>query len=202
VTLDSVDCLPASASDLLEALSADALSMLEAVGVPAYVVDVHRRVRWQNAASIELVGDLRGRLDASMLGPEDLKEARAAFERKRQGASHTEVKVLVARPDGQRVRVAVHSVPLKNAAGEMIGSFGLAQVLEEVEPPSESAPLLSPRERETLTLLAAGYSTAQMAQQMGISKETVRNHVKGLLRSLGASSRVEAIAKARRFGLI
>jgi DNA-binding CsgD family transcriptional regulator len=202
VTLDSVDCLPASASDLLEALSADALSMLEAVGVPAYAVDVHRRVRWQNAASIELVGDLRGRLDASMLGPEDLKEARAAFERKRQGASHTEVKVLVARPDGQRVRVAVHSVPLKNAAGEMIGSFGLAQVLEEVEPPSESAPLLSPRERETLTLLAAGYSTAQMAQQMGISKETVRNHVKGLLRSLGASSRVEAIAKARRFGLI
>jgi DNA-binding CsgD family transcriptional regulator len=202
VTLDSVDCLPASESDLLEALSADALSMLEAVGVPAYAVDVHRRVRWQNAASIELVGDLRGRLDASMLGPEDLKEARAAFERKRQGASHTEVKVLVARPDGQRVRVAVHSVPLKNAAGEMIGSFGLAQVLEEVEPPSESAPLLSPRERETLTLLAAGYSTAQMAQQMGISKETVRNHVKGLLRSLGASSRVEAIAKARRFGLI
>lgn len=202
MTLDSVDCLPASASDLLEALSADALSMLEAVGVPAYAVDVHRRVRWQNAASIELVGDLRGRLDASMLGPEDLKEARAAFERKRQGASHTEVKVLVARPDGQRVRVAVHSVPLKNAAGEMIGSFGLAQVLEEVEPPSESAPLLSPRERETLTLLAAGYSTAQMAQQMGISKETVRNHVKGLLRSLGASSRVEAIAKARRFGLI
>jgi DNA-binding CsgD family transcriptional regulator len=202
VTLDSVDCLPASESDLLEALSADALSMLEAVGVPAYAVDVHRRVRWQNAASIELVGDLRGRLDASMLGPEDLKEARAAFERKRQGASHTEVKVLVARPDGQRVRVAVHSVPLKNAAGEMIGSFGLAQVLEEVEPPSESAPLLSPRERETLTLLAAGYSTAQMAQQMGISKETVRNHVKGLLRSLGASSRVEAIAKGRRFGLI
>lgn len=202
MTLDSVDCLPASESDLLEALSADALSMLEAVGVPAYAVDVHRRVRWQNAASIELVGDLRGRLDASMLGPEDLKEARAAFERKRQGASHTEVKVLVARPDGQRVRVAVHSVPLKNAAGEMIGSFGLAQVLEEVEPPSESAPLLSPRERETLTLLAAGYSTAQMAQQMGISKETVRNHVKGLLRSLGASSRVEAIAKGRRFGLI
>jgi DNA-binding CsgD family transcriptional regulator len=202
VTLDSVDCLPVSESELLEALSADALSMLAAVGVPAYVVDVHRRVRWQNAASIELVGDLRGRLDASMLGPEDLKEARGAFERKREGASHTEVKVLVARPDGQRVRVAVHSVPLKNASGEMIGAFGLAQVLEEVEPPSESAPLLSPRERETLTLLAAGYSTTQMAQQMGISKETVRNHVKGLLRSLGASSRVEAIAKARRFGLI
>jgi DNA-binding CsgD family transcriptional regulator len=197
-----VDCLPVSETDLLEALSADALSMLAAVGVPAYVVDVHRRIRWQNAASIELVGDLRGRLDASVLGPEDLKRARAAFVRKQEGASHTEVKVSVARRDGRRVRVVVNSVPLKNAEGGMIGTFGFAQVLEEVEPPSESAPVLSPRERETLTLLAAGYSTAQMAQQMGISKETVRNHVKGLLRSLGARSRVEAIAKARGVGLI
>jgi DNA-binding NarL/FixJ family response regulator len=41
-----------------------------------------------------------------------------------------------------------------------------------------------------------------MAQQMGISKETVRNHVKGLLRSLGVRSRIEAIAKARTVGLI
>jgi DNA-binding NarL/FixJ family response regulator len=41
-----------------------------------------------------------------------------------------------------------------------------------------------------------------MAQQMGIAKETVRNHVKGVLSSLGARSRVEAVAKARRAGLI
>jgi DNA-binding CsgD family transcriptional regulator len=197
-----VDCLPVSETDLLAALSADALPMLAAVGVPAYVVDVQRRVRWQNAASIELVGDLRGRLDASVLGPEDLKLARAAFAQKQQGAPQTEVRVSVARPDGRRVRVVVNSVPLKNAAGEMIGTFGFARALEELESPSESAPLLSPRERETLTLLAAGCSTAQMAQQMGISKETVRNHVKGLLRSLGARSRVEAIAKARGVGLI
>jgi hypothetical protein len=58
--------------ELLNALSADALPMLEAVGVPAYVVDRHRRVRWQNAASIELVEDLRGRLDGTVLAPEDL----------------------------------------------------------------------------------------------------------------------------------
>jgi DNA-binding CsgD family transcriptional regulator len=100
------------------------------------------------------------------------------------------------------VRVAVSSVPLKNAEGAMIGSFGLAQVLEEIEPCSDRVLPLSPRGRETLTLLADGYSTAQMAQRMGISKETVRNHVKGVLRSLGARSRVEAIAKARRVGLI
>jgi DNA-binding CsgD family transcriptional regulator len=187
---------------LLEALSEDALGMLGTVAVPAYIVDCHRRIRWQNAASIELFGDLRGRLDGSVLGPEDLERGREAFARKEQGASHTELEVSVARRDGTRVRVAVSSVPLKNADGAVIGSFGLAQVLGEIEPTSERTPQLSPRERETLTLLAGGYSTAQMAQQMGISKETVRNHVKRLLRSLGARSRVEAVAKGRRVGLI
>jgi hypothetical protein len=63
--------------DLLKALSADALPILEAVGVPAYIVDRHRRIRWQNAASIELVGDLCGRLDASVLAPEDPPKDRA-----------------------------------------------------------------------------------------------------------------------------
>jgi DNA-binding CsgD family transcriptional regulator len=188
--------------ELLDALSADALPMLEAVGVPAYVVDRHRRVRWQNAASIELVGDLRGRLDGSVLAPGDLPRARNAFLRKQRGASHTELEVSVARPDGTRVRVAVNSVPLKNAGGAMIGSFGLVQVLGEIDPSFERAPRLSRRERETLTLLAAGYSTPQMAQQMNITTETVRNHVKGVLRGLDASSRVEAVAKARRVGLI
>ena len=84
----------------------------------------------------------------------------------------------------------------------MIGAFGLVQVLGEIEPPVVRSPSLSPREQETLTLLAAGYSTGRMAQKMSISKETVRNHVKGVLRSLGARSRVEAVAKGREVGLI
>lgn len=193
---------PVPAAELFEALSSDFVGLLEAIRVPAYIVDSHRRLRWQNAASIELVGDLRGRLDASVLDPEDLVRAREAFARKQNGAPQTQVEVSVARRDGTRVRVAVNSVPLKNAEGTMIGSFGLVQVLGEVDPSPERPPRLSPRERETLTLLATGYSTAQMAQQMSISKETVRNHVKGVLRGLGARSRVEAVAKARRVGLV
>jgi DNA-binding CsgD family transcriptional regulator len=195
--------VPVTAEELLGALSAGVVGMLEAVRIPAYIVDCHRRVRWQNAASIELVGDLRGRLDGSIgLDQQDLARAREVFAQKQNGAEHTELEVSVARPDGTRVRVAVSSVPLKDDDGVMIGSFGLVQVLRHVERRSERAPSLSPRERETLTLLAAGSSTAEMAEQMGISKETVRNHVKRVLRTIGASSRVEAVAKARRLGLI
>jgi DNA-binding CsgD family transcriptional regulator len=194
---------PVPEVELLEALSTDVVRVLEVIRVPAYIVDLQRRIRWQNAASIELVGDLRGRLDGSVgLDSEDLPRAREAFARKLNGAPSTELEVSVVRRDGARVRVAVNSVPLRDPAGAMIGSFGLVQVLGEPRPASERAPALSPRERETLTLLAAGYSTEQMADQMSISTETVRNHVKRVLRTLGASSRVEAVAKARRVGLI
>jgi DNA-binding CsgD family transcriptional regulator len=196
------DSLSVPADDLLDALSADVRRALEAVSVPAYIVDGQRRLRWQNAASIELVGDLRGRLDAGLVAPDDLARAQEAFRQKQNGAPHTELEVSVMRPDGHRVRIAVNSVPLRNADGAMIGSFGLIQVLGEIDRSSDSAPRLSPRERETLTLLAAGYSTGQMAEQMSISKETVRNHVRRVLSSLDARSRLEAVAKARRVGLI
>lgn len=193
---------PADA-DLLKALSDDVVRALEAIRVPAYVVDCHRRVRWQNAASVELVGDLRGRLDGSVgLEAGDLKRVRTAWAEKLDGASHAQLEVAIPRPDGTRVRVAVNSVPLRDKDGEMIGSFGLVHVLEELGPQVAGAPYLSPRERQTLTLLAAGLSTGQMAQQMGLSPETVRNYVKRVLRSLGARSRVEAVAKGRQAGLI
>ena len=178
------------------------MATLDAVRVPAHILDADRRVRWQNAASIELVGDVRGRLDDSMLGPEDLGRVREAFEQKQNGAPHTELEVCFVRRDGTRVRAAVNSVPIKNTAGVMIGSFGLVHVLEELDRLAERPPRLSRRERETLTLLAAGYSTEQMAEEMTISKETVRNHVKRVLRGLDARSRVEAVAKGRRAGLI
>jgi DNA-binding CsgD family transcriptional regulator len=179
------------------------VDVLELVSVPAYVVDTDLRVRWQNAASRALVGDLRGRLAGSFqVVPGDPGRGREALTQQRDGASHSEVEQWVLRPDGALVRVTVSSVPLTNPAGKLIGSFRLVQVLRELEPASEHPPRLSPRERETLTLLAAGHSTLEMAEQMAISKETVRNHVKRVLRSLDASSRVEAVAKGRRVGLV
>jgi DNA-binding CsgD family transcriptional regulator len=191
------------ADELLEALSTGAVALLEAIAVPAYIVDNDLRVRWQNVASRELVGDLRGRLeDNSQIVAEDLDSVREAFAQKQNGAEHTELELSMLRRDGALMRVAVSSVPLKNQAGAMIGSFGLVQVLRELEPASERPPRLSPRERETLGLLAAGHSTAEIAEQMAISKETVRNHIKRVLSGLDANSRVEAVAKARRAGLV
>jgi DNA-binding CsgD family transcriptional regulator len=193
--------LPCPGAGLIDALSADLLQALDAVQFPAFAIDHERRVRWQNAAATALVGDLRGRVDRSFLAPEDLARVREAFARKQMGALHTEYEATLVRADGTRVRLAVSSVPLR--LGErVIGSFALARALAQATPPAEPAARLTARQRQILTLLAAGCSTSQMADLMGLSKETVRNHVKRLLRRLDARSRVEALAKGRRANLI
>ncbi len=61
---------------------------------------------------------------------------------------------------------------------------------------------LSPREREVLALLAQGETNRTMAQELGISAETVQTHVRNLLSKLDVGSRLEAVAKAMRLGLV
>ena len=59
---------------------------------------------------------------------------------------------------------------------------------------------LSKRERETLTLLAEGLSNSQIAERLGISEKTVRNHLSHLFDKLGVWSRAQAIVFARDHG--
>jgi DNA-binding NarL/FixJ family response regulator len=56
---------------------------------------------------------------------------------------------------------------------------------------------LSSREWEVLDLLRQGASTVEIAEQLGMARETVRSHVKRILRKLDAHSREEAAARAR-----
>jgi PAS domain S-box-containing protein len=61
---------------------------------------------------------------------------------------------------------------------------------------------LTPRELEILKLIAGGVSNQACAAQLHISRTTVNNHVQHILRKLGAQSRLEAIRRAERAGLI
>jgi DNA-binding NarL/FixJ family response regulator len=62
-------------------------------------------------------------------------------------------------------------------------------------------PELSSREREVLTLIAAGLSNAQIAQRLSLSHKTVRNNVSSIFGKLRVADRSEAIVRARRAGL-
>jgi DNA-binding NarL/FixJ family response regulator len=61
---------------------------------------------------------------------------------------------------------------------------------------------LTRRERETLLLLAEGDSTEDISERLGVARNTARNHVQRVLEKLGARSKLEAVAIARREGLL
>jgi pimeloyl-ACP methyl ester carboxylesterase/DNA-binding CsgD family transcriptional regulator len=66
--------------------------------------------------------------------------------------------------------------------------------------PDPAFDALSRRERETLALLAEGLSNAEIAERLGISEKTVRNHLSHLFDKLGVWSRAQAIVFARDHG--
>jgi DNA-binding NarL/FixJ family response regulator len=65
-----------------------------------------------------------------------------------------------------------------------------------------SAAALTARERETLVLLADGVGTVEISERLGVARNTARNHVQRVLEKLGARSKLEAVAIARREGLL
>lgn len=69
-------------------------------------------------------------------------------------------------------------------------------------PPIEKHVALSVRELEVLSLVAAGASNKEIAEQLCISIHTVRSHMRKLLGKLQLTNRREATSLARREGLI
>lgn len=61
---------------------------------------------------------------------------------------------------------------------------------------------LTLREREVLRLLAAGMSTPRIGKELEIARNTARAHVQRVIEKLGAHSKLEAVALARRAGII
>jgi DNA-binding NarL/FixJ family response regulator len=69
-------------------------------------------------------------------------------------------------------------------------------------PPANAANLLTPRETDILRGIAKGYTYAELAEALGISRQTVPNHIKNIYRKLAANNRSEAVFEASRMGLI
>jgi two-component system, NarL family, response regulator LiaR len=60
---------------------------------------------------------------------------------------------------------------------------------------------LTAREWEVVDLLHQGRTTEQIADQLVLSGETIRSHIKNLMRKLGVHSRADAVAAAERLRL-
>jgi PAS domain S-box-containing protein len=177
------------------AVGGDVEQALESVGVPSYVLDTTGVVRWINPAAERLVGDVRGRHFTSVVAPEDSRRARELFSRKVLGTSPaTEATGVLVSTAGTRVAVDISSTPLINGE-RVVGVFGLFEGRPDDRP--TGPPHLTPRQVEVLRLLEQGRSTKQIAAELHLSTETVRNHIRRLFRALGVNSRLEAVAAAR-----
>ena len=66
----------------------------------------------------------------------------------------------------------------------------------------EDSPQLTARQKEVLSLLAEGFEPARIAKRLGVSVNTVRSHIQGILLNLDCHSQANAVAIAIRQGLI
>ena len=185
----------------LKDLGVDVEDTIGRVRVPSYMIDSQGIVRWLNPAAEKLVGDVRGRHYTSVVAPEETQRAQTIFTRNLFGSpTGSDNKAVVIGADGERLSVEVSAVPVRSG-NRVIGVFGQVKDIDE-QKPFATPEHLTPRQTEVLRLLDRGLSTEQIAQGLHISIETVRNHIRAVLRAFDANSRLEAVAIARRWHLL
>ena len=69
-------------------------------------------------------------------------------------------------------------------------------------PAPDASHILTPRERDVLHLLAAGWTDREIGNSLFVSRRTINSHVANILARLGVSSRREAVARARELALL
>jgi PAS domain S-box-containing protein len=174
--------------------------------VPASLHDVHGRFVHMNAAA-ELAS---GKSNAEMLGgdittllPREVHEnVFAQFRRAVELGEPTDFETAFIDASGQLRGVRAQQLPLRDGdkiVGVLILAFDVRRTPSEIIP---IRPQLTPRQRQILELIASGLSTADVARELTLSTETVRNHLRNASRELNAHTRVEAIATAQRLGLL
>jgi DNA-binding CsgD family transcriptional regulator len=191
------------AAELDELGGADITGALEQLPVRSFVIDTDGVVRWQNEASRKALGDWTGRKWLEVVSENQTQEVQDFVRHMLCSGDPAEVTFDVRDPEGGTMRREISAAPLREG-GAVVGLFGVS-----VPIPTQGAPTTPPadmplteRQLEVLQLLAEGKSTAQIADELVISKTTVRNHVAHVLANLGVHTRVQAVIAASRAGLI
>lgn len=129
------------------------------------------------------------------------------FEAIRAGASGYLLKDIPLDEVAEAVR-AVHggqSLISPSMAGKLLAEFATLARRDQEELPREvevPAPKLTDREMQVLKLVARGMNNRDIAKELFISDNTVKNHVRNILEKLQIHSRMEAVMVAVREKLI
>ena len=111
-----------------------------------------------------------------------------------------------------RASPAFEVVDAGAAVADVAGDIELVVVVREprggsrlragLDHDAASAPVLTRREREILSLLADGFGNKHIAARLGIATNTVKTHLELLFDKLDVSTRTEAVTAAARMGLL
>ena len=181
-------------------LAATALeAMLGALPVPAYTNDLNGFVTWQNDAARAVAGDRVGIHYSEAVPPNELQRSRETWAAVTLSGATRRRNARFKTASGKLVHLQVITSPVKRD-GRVVGVFGIAIPLGERTGPVAAE--LSPRQEDVLRLLLQAKTTSQIADELHLATETVRNHIRNLLKALGAQNRLEAALIALREGLI
>jgi PAS domain S-box-containing protein len=112
---------------------------------------------------------------------------------------------LLIRSAGGRRQVMVSTVSVRVNGEDPVHVHVLrdGHLLHDPQPaPPATDPSLTPRQLEILEAFAAGEPAKRIAGRLGIAETTVRHHIRKILAALDCHSQLEAVAAARRRGLI
>ena len=195
---------------------------LESAPCGAFALAMDQTVVFWNASARRILGHTAGRVvglkcynlvagvpDRGLTA--DCAEGCASMRYARVGMMPAPVDLMMRCASGSRKMVRVEPMVV-SAVGDagpfVVYLFGDA---EEQSPPGSRASevretaagaSLTPRELEVLRYLAVGWDTASIAEEMGVTHHTVRNHSMSLRRKLDVRSSLEAIMVAVRLGIL
>ncbi|MFJ2904101.1 LuxR family transcriptional regulator [Streptomyces sp. NPDC091279] len=127
--------------------------------------------------------EARGLLAAARSVPEPAPAAGAVWEQVRE--AHAALRALAPKVADPALRA------------ELLDVCGLL-----APRPQASGVSLAPRELDVLACVAAGATNAVTAERLGVRAETVKGYLRSAMRKLGAHTRGEAVAAARRAGVL
>jgi DNA-binding CsgD family transcriptional regulator len=190
---------PQPAHAILERLDGPLLEALTALPAPIWIADRAGSVGWMNLAATALLDDRTGSHFTRFVASEDVADARELFARTVHGRPHTRSWRLKLKTTLGTVAAEVESAAIRDAK-DVLGVITLVHSVELADEARRTAPepRLTPRQHQVLRLLSQGRSTTEMAADLQISEQTVRNHVRFLLAELRVRSRLEAVVLASR----
>lgn len=178
--------------------------LVEHLGVPASLHDANGDFVYANRGAQEASGysnaELVGRSHLDLVPESERANIDAQFQRAADGEP-TDFATTFIDAGGQLRGTRAQYLPLIEH-GAVIGVLIIAFEFFAPSLLQGPVPQLTARQREVLAMIAAGLSTSETARRLSLSTETVRNHLRGAYKELGAHTRVEAIAAAQRLGLL